>query len=224
VWFATAHDVGYGMELEELALKRALARAFGLPADLYVALNVSPTLLASVRLIPLLQSSGFPLDRIVVEVTEHDDICDYTPVVAAREQLRAHGIRLAVDDAGAGYASLRHILALAPDLIKIDRSLISGVDADPIRGSMVAAVAMFALQSGASLVAEGVETTAELDALRGLGVDHAQGFLIARPSTNAQDWAHWKAPVATARSRIAERPVYVIPRSIEALRREPLGP
>jgi EAL domain-containing protein (putative c-di-GMP-specific phosphodiesterase class I) len=114
--------------------------------------------------------------------------------VAAREELRSHGIRVAVDDAGAGYASLQHILALSPDLIKADRSLISGVDVDPIRASMVAAVLMFAVQSGAALVVEGVETAAELQVLRELGVDHAQGYLVARPSTDPADWGRWRAP------------------------------
>jgi EAL domain-containing protein (putative c-di-GMP-specific phosphodiesterase class I) len=210
-WFAAAESVGRGLALEEVALRRALTRAFQLPVGCYVAVNVSPGMLISSRLLPLLQGSGFPLDRIVVEVTEHASIPDYAPVRAAREQLRAHCIRLAVDDAGAGYASLQHILALAPDMIKIDRSLISGVDADPIHGSMVAAVVMFALQSGAALVAEGVETVGELDALRALAVDHAQGYLIARPSTDPADWANWRGPAAPARTGNADRAVYVIP-------------
>jgi len=214
VWFAAAESVGRGLDLEEVALRRALTRAFRLPHGCYVAVNASPSMLISSRLLPLLQASGFPLDRIVVEVTEHTSIPDYAPVRAAREQLRAHGIRLAVDDAGAGYASLQHVLALAPDMIKIDRSLISGVDADPVRGSMVAAVVMFALQSGAALVAEGVETAAELDALRTLAVDHAQGYLIARPSTDPADWANWRAPTAPARARNADQAVYVIPPTI----------
>jgi EAL domain-containing protein (putative c-di-GMP-specific phosphodiesterase class I) len=197
MWFAAAHGVGYGLELEELALRSALIRAVGIPPSCYVALNASPSVLTSGRLIPLLEESGFPLDRVVVEITEHSSIADYKPVRAAREQLRERGVRVAVDDAGSGYASLRHVLELAPDLIKIDRSLISGVDADPVRGSMVAAVLMFALQSGASVVAEGVETVAELDVLRELGVEHAQGYLIARPSSDPHDWARWRAPLPT---------------------------
>jgi EAL domain-containing protein (putative c-di-GMP-specific phosphodiesterase class I) len=199
LWFAAAESVGRGLDLEEVTLRKALTRSFGLPYGCYVAVNASPCMLTSSRLLPLLKASGFPLDRIVVEITEHTSIPDYTPALAAREQLRAHGIRLAVDDAGAGYASLQHILALAPDMIKIDRSLISGVEADSVRGSMVAAVVMFALQSGAALVAEGVENAAELDALRILGVDHAQGYLIARPSTDPADWATWRAPAAQSR-------------------------
>jgi EAL domain-containing protein (putative c-di-GMP-specific phosphodiesterase class I) len=112
----------------------------------------------------------------------------------------------------AGYASLRHILVLAPDMIKIDRSLISGVDADPIRRSMVAAVLMFAMQSGAALVAEGVETQAELDTLRVLGVDHAQGYFIARPSISAHHWANWRAPApAPSERQASDRAVYIIP-------------
>lgn len=213
LWFAAAESVGRGVDLEEVALRRALTRAFSLPPGCYVAVNASPAMLTSSRLLPLLQASGFPLDRIVVEITEHTSIPDYAPVRAARDQLRAHGIRLAVDDAGAGYASLQHVLALAPDMIKIDRSLISGVDADPVRGSMVAAVVTFALQSGAALVAEGVETAAELDVLRTLAVDHAQGYLIAKPSTDPADWANWRAPAPSAPQGYADRPVHIIPRT-----------
>jgi EAL domain-containing protein (putative c-di-GMP-specific phosphodiesterase class I) len=212
-WFAAAHSVGQGLALEEVTLRRSLARAFGLPNGCYVAVNVSPSMLTSGRLVPLLHQSGFPLARVVIEVTEHTSIDDYTQVVSARAQLKSLGVRLAVDDAGAGYASLRHILALVPDLIKIDRSLISGVDTDPIRRSMVSAVAMFALQSGASLVAEGVETAGELEALRDLGIEHAQGFLIGRPSTDAHQWAEWRAPLAAVRPRARDREVYVIPPS-----------
>jgi EAL domain-containing protein (putative c-di-GMP-specific phosphodiesterase class I) len=211
IWFAAAESVGRGLDLEELAIRKALTKAFALPPGCYAAVNVSPEMLSSTRLLPLLHASGFPLDRIVVEVTEHTSIEENEcSVLAAREQLRALGVRLAVDDAGAGYGSLRRILGLAPDLIKIDRSLISGVDADPIRGSMVAAVVMFALQSGADLVAEGVETAAELDALRTLAVDHAQGYFIARPSTDPADWTAWRAPAPT-QSKKADRGVYVIP-------------
>ena len=97
------------------------------------------------QLLPLLAASSFPLNRLVLEVTEHTSVSDYGPVVAVRQVcLGQHGIRVSVDDASAGYASLRHIVTLAPDLIKIDRSLICGVDKDYVRRSMVGAVVMFA--------------------------------------------------------------------------------
>jgi EAL domain-containing protein (putative c-di-GMP-specific phosphodiesterase class I) len=210
VWFAAADTVGRGIELESLALITALNKAHALPESLYVALNVSPAMLVDAQLLPLLAASSFPLNRLVLEVTEHTSVSDYGPIVAARQALRQHGIRVSVDDAGAGYASLRHIVTLAPDLIKIDRSLICGVDKDYVRRSMVGAVVMFALQSGASVIAEGVETHGELAVLREDGVDQAQGYLIARPSTDARDWAAWCAPAPQQVPRVPPA-VYVYP-------------
>lgn len=190
-WFAAADQVGRGRELELLALSIALRRVPELPAHLYVAVNVSPPLLASPSLLRILLGAGVRLDRLVVEVTEHESTADYGPLCEARENLRRHGIRLAVDDAGAGYASFRHIVALSPDIIKIDRDLVTGIDQDNARRALVAAVVMYALTSGATVVAEGVETPAEYDSLMDLGVDAVQGYLTGRPTTHADDWAGW---------------------------------
>jgi len=104
---------------------------------------------------------------------------------------RERGVRLAVDDTGAGYASLNHVLQLRPDIIKIDRSLITGLSSDPARRSLVTALVLLALDLGASVTAEGVETPQELETLASLGVDDAQGYLLARPTTNALRWRHW---------------------------------
>jgi EAL domain-containing protein (putative c-di-GMP-specific phosphodiesterase class I) len=137
----------------------------------------------------------------VLEVTEHSSIEDYAPLVEARMRLRAHGIRLAVDDAGAGYASFRHIVALAPDIIKIDRGIVTGVDKDPARSALVAAMVTFARSFDATIVAEGVETGGELDSLAGLGVDTLQGHLTGMPTSTRADWSTWgnSAPTATNR-------------------------
>jgi EAL domain-containing protein (putative c-di-GMP-specific phosphodiesterase class I) len=207
-WFAAAREIDRCLELEELAIGKALMRAFNLPLDCYVAVNVSPAMLVSGRLMSLIAGSAFPLSRIVVEVTEQTSFADTELAVAAREQLRAAGVRVAVDDAGSGYASLQQILCLRPDLIKIDRSLISGVDRDQAREALVSAVAMFALQSGAKVVAEGVETEAELGTLRRLGIEHAQGYFIGRPDVDISALASWRRPASPPRPR---RAVYVIP-------------
>ena len=191
VWFADAERVGHGQALEMLAIRTALGNVAALPVNLYVALNVSPSTLASPQLLATLLDGRVPPDRLVVEVTEHTSIPDYAPLQHARAHLRHHGIRLAVDDAGSGYASFRHIVALAPDIIKLDRALIAGLDHDEARRALVAAVVMYALQSGAVLVAEGIETAAELEALESLGVDAAQGYHLGRPTTCPEDWALW---------------------------------
>ena len=120
-------------------------------------------------------------DRIVIEITEHAPVADYDELNAALGRLRRIGARLAIDDAGAGFASLRHILSLDPDIIKLDRSLIEGIATDRAQEALAAGLISFAEKSGATIVAEGIEIGEELDALRGLGVAYGQGFLLARP-------------------------------------------
>jgi EAL domain-containing protein (putative c-di-GMP-specific phosphodiesterase class I) len=191
VWFAQAERVGEGRALELLAIRTALANIDALPDHLYIALNVSPSTLASPDLLATLLASGVAAQRLVVEVTEHTSIPDYAPLQQARARLRRHGIRLAVDDAGSGYASFRHIVALAPDIIKLDRGLVAGIDHDEAGRALVAAVVMFALESGAVLVAEGIENAGELAAIEALGVDAAQGYHLGRPTTCRQDWETW---------------------------------
>jgi EAL domain-containing protein (putative c-di-GMP-specific phosphodiesterase class I) len=191
VWFADAESVGHGRPLELLAIRIALGNVAALPNNLYIAVNVSPATLSSPQLLATLLESRVPPDRLVVEVTEHTSIPDYAPLQEARARLRHHGIRLSVDDAGSGYASFRHIVALAPDIIKLDRALIAGLDHDEARRALVAAVVMYALQSGAVLVAEGIENAVELAALESLGVDSAQGYHLGRPTTCPKDWQTW---------------------------------
>jgi PAS domain S-box-containing protein len=192
VVFAEATNAGLGLELELLAVRRALSEARLLDAALYVSINVSPPVLANASLLDALQASGIDLKRVVVEVTEHTSIADYTLLTGPRQRLRDLGVRLAIDDAGAGYSSLRHIVALSPDIIKIDRALIADVGEDRARRALVMAVVMFAMEiEGTTVVAEGVETEGELDALKSLGVDAGQGYLLGRPTTSAADWLRW---------------------------------
>lgn len=200
-WFTDAELVDRAQQLDLLAVRSTLSAAVHLPPDVYVAINVSPATFASEALIGALRSGTICPDRLVLEVTEHASIQDYAPLIEARMRLRAHGIRLAVDDAGAGYASFRHIVALAPDIIKIDRAIVTGVDLDTARGSLIGAMVMFARASGATIVAEGVETSGELDCLTALGVDTVQGHLTGMPTSAPADWANWgnSAPTATSR-------------------------
>lgn len=123
---------------------------------------------------------------MVLEITEHDIIEDYEALSEKLEPLRQEGLRIAVDDAGAGYASFRHILRLLPDVIKLDMSLTRDLDSDITRRSLAASLVSFARETGARLVAEGVETQAELDALKRLGVDKAQGFHLYQPLSLGQ--------------------------------------
>jgi EAL domain-containing protein (putative c-di-GMP-specific phosphodiesterase class I) len=189
--FAEAATVGLGVELELLAVRTALVAAAALPEDLYVSINVSPGALLSPLLTDCLLATRLPLDRIVLEITEHVSVPDYDVLAARAEELRLLGVRLAVDDAGAGFASFRHILKLCPEYIKLDRTLIENISEDPARRALAAAMVLFAFEMGSAVVAEGVETLAELRTAQTLGIDAAQGFLLGRPTDDWTTWAEW---------------------------------
>ena len=179
VWFQEAAAVGQGVKLELKAIAKALAGMDILPAEQYVSVNLSPDSVASSELDRVLKTA--PLDRVVIEVTEHAVITRYEDLKKALAPLRERGVRVAVDDAGAGYASFRHILNLRPDFIKLDISLTRDIDKDPARRALAAALTAFGGETGAQIVAEGVETSAELKALRALGISKAQGYYLGRP-------------------------------------------
>ncbi len=127
-WFADAAEVGLGTALEARAASSALAALNTLPRDIYLAVNGSPEFIQSGAANEILAATE--LNRVVLEITEHASVADYDELLAALAPLRAQGLRLAVDDTGAGYASMRHILALEPDLVKLDMSLTRGIDRD----------------------------------------------------------------------------------------------
>jgi EAL domain-containing protein (putative c-di-GMP-specific phosphodiesterase class I)/AmiR/NasT family two-component response regulator len=180
VWFSEAAQVGLGTDLELDAVQAAVAQLADMPAHAFISVNVSPEVLTSPGFAEAV--APVPPDRLVVELTEHDAISDYARIDDALRDLRADGARLAVDDTGAGYASLRHILRLQPDIIKLDRAIITGLDSDPARRALVAALVHFAQEMRADIVAEGIETEGELAALRDLEVHFGQGYLLARPA------------------------------------------
>lgn len=179
VWFEEAHRVGLGVEMELAAIELALSRQPELPRHLNLALNVGPVTLSSSALPELLGRAD--AERVVIELTEQVEISDYAAVTRAIAALRATGARLAVDDTGAGVSSLAHILKLSPDWIKLDRALTTGVDRDPVRRALSASLVRFADETGAQIVAEGIETESELAVLRSLGIRYGQGFYLQRP-------------------------------------------
>jgi PAS domain S-box-containing protein len=194
LWFTDAASVDRGLELEFLAMETALLAATQLPRHLYVSINLSPRACLDPRLNDILQRSDMLPARIVLELTERFAVADYKPLVRAMDRLRESGVRIAVDDAGAGFASMRHILQLKPDLIKLDRSIISGIDADPGRRALGGAMVSFAAELGAILVAEGIETETELSTVTELGMNAGQGYLLGRPSLRAEDWLRCQGP------------------------------
>ena len=177
--FGDAWTAGLGPDYEIAAVEQAIAGSAALPPSAFVSLNVSPRLVLEdpSRLRGVIAEKR---DLVVLELTENIPIDDYPSFRAALADLG--GVRIAVDDAGAGFSSLRHILELRPTFGKLDISLVRGIDGDDLRQSMAAGLQYFALRTDCLLIAEGVETVAELEALRRLGVDYAQGFLFGQPA------------------------------------------
>ena len=179
-WFAEADGAGLGANLDLALVRKSLSHLPDLPKDAYLSVNVAPSTVTSGLLAPLLES--VPSARIVLEITEHAIVESYEELTVALGELRRRGVRVAVDDAGAGYASLRHILQLQPEVIKLDVSLTRGIDRDPGLRALASALLAFAKEMGSTIVAEGVETSTQLTTLRSVGVTHAQGYHLGRPA------------------------------------------
>lgn len=180
-WFAAARQHGCEVELGLLALRAALAVRRRLPPECFFSLNLDPELLVLPSVADELAAEG-DLQGVLIEVTEHTIVRDYAAVSGALERYRAAGAAISVDDAGAGYASMAHILALRPQYVKLDRALVAGCDHDPARAALVAALAGFCADLDARVIAEGIEREAELDALIRLRVPLGQGYLFGQPA------------------------------------------
>lgn len=178
-WFAEADRAHLRVSLEIATASVALAALPQLRSDLAMSVNMSPAAAVSGRLGEILL--GAPLDRIVLELTEHSPVSDYGALNAALAPWREAGARLAVDDAGGGYASFAHILNLSPEFIKLDISLTREIHLDRPRQALARALVGFATELGVGVIAEGIETAAQLQAVAELGTPFAQGFHLGRP-------------------------------------------
>ncbi|HZA27669.1 MAG TPA: EAL domain-containing protein [Actinomycetota bacterium] len=179
VWFDEAWTVGRGVDLELAAIAAALGHVGELPPDAFLAVNVSPETISSPRMEAAL--IGLSVPRLILEFPERAPINDHYALTQSVARLRGNGVRLAVDDAGAGFENLSNILELAPDIIKFDVALTRDVDTDPVRHSLASSLVSFAGQIESVVVAEGIETEAELNALRDIGFGFGQGFHLGRP-------------------------------------------
>lgn len=191
IWFNEATEVGLSAELEIATIQAALQNIGALPKDAYLSVNVSPQTLLSDAFQEVMRSSD--LHKLVVEITEHAAIDDYDRVTRAFEPLRRDGLRLAIDDAGAGHSSLRHIVQLDPEFIKLDMSLTRNVDSDIARRALVSALVYYTRETNALIIAEGIETASELLTLKRLGVSRGQGYHLGKPSADALAAARLKA-------------------------------
>lgn len=179
LWFSDAASVGLGVDLELAAIGMALKGLEDLPDSAYLSFNAGPNTVASGRLGEVLEGQG--LDRLVIEITEHDQIEDEDRLLAELDRWRRRGLRVAIDDAGAGNSGLQQIIRISPDILKLDRSLVSNIDSDTIRRSLATAMVHFATETGAKIIAEGVETAAEARTLTDLGMKSGQGWFFSRP-------------------------------------------
>ncbi len=176
-WFASASIAGLGPRADRAIVSRALETRITLPPGTFLTINVSPDSLIDAAFEGLTGGDA-DLRGVVFEITEHAPVHDYTLLMRATDLLREQGAGIAVDDAGAGYSSMRHVLALRPQFVKVDREFVAGCDRDPARLALVEAITAYAERIGAAVIAEGVETLAELQALMTLGVPFAQGYFF----------------------------------------------
>jgi EAL domain-containing protein (putative c-di-GMP-specific phosphodiesterase class I) len=176
--FADATKFGVGSDLELAAVRSALTFLVEFPAETRLSINVSPAVAVSYDFFELVAPVA---QRLIIELTEHEPVEDYDELVETLSQLRSMGALIAIDDVGAGFATLGHILRLAPDILKLDLSLTHGVESDSGTRALTSALIDFANTTGTLITAEGIETEGELTLLRRLGVNHGQGYLLGRP-------------------------------------------
>jgi diguanylate cyclase (GGDEF)-like protein len=188
-WFAVAHRVGLGYELEAKAIAAALAVP-NRPAGTYLSLNSSPSAVSSPQVQAVLPED---LSEIVIEITEHELYHDEASLREALTPLRERGARIAVDDAGAGYAGLQQLMRVQPDIIKLDRALVANVHEDPAKAALIDSFVRFARRTGAVVCAEGIEELEELRAVADLDVTYGQGYGLAKPSAPWVTVSPWVA-------------------------------
>ncbi|CAN5401752.1 hypothetical protein BH11ACT7_BH11ACT7_36210 [soil metagenome] len=182
-FFKQAALLGLSNELETAIVRRVFSLIPHLPPDVFVAVNISPAAALCAPWPELL--AAVDSSRIVLEITEHDAVSDYGALDDVLEACRAQGIRVAVDDVGAGFASFSHVLELGPEFLKIDQSITRHIDVDDARRRLAQAIAELAAQIGATVIAEGVETQGELDTVLAAGITWVQGYHLSRPKPQA---------------------------------------
>lgn len=179
LWFDLAETFGLGVELETNAIRNGIQDYGRVPSELFLSLNCSPAMIRSGRLNRVLD--GLPLSQIVVEVTEQTRVDDFSNLRRMLAPLRAKGLRTAMDDTGAGYANLEHLIELGPDFIKLDGMFAKAVSHNASSRAMVAAIVAFANETGSKVIAEQIEDSAALSTFKRLGVHCGQGFHFSRP-------------------------------------------
>lgn len=179
IWFKEAVEVGLGVDLEILAIQTAIEHLNDMPKGVYLTMNVAPETLVSGAFGRCIDN--VPSDNLVIELTEHAIVGDYDLFLDAVRRVRNKGLRIALDDVGAGYSGLVLCFRVAPDIVKLDRALIQGISNDVVKQKLAKATASLADSVPFTLVAEGIETAEDAEALRALGVPYGQGYYFSRP-------------------------------------------
>jgi EAL domain-containing protein (putative c-di-GMP-specific phosphodiesterase class I) len=179
VWFGAARRCGLGPALEARAIAHALELGQSRPAGTVLSVNVSPSVLDTPPFEAVLPRD---LSGLQFEITEHELADDATALLASLARLRSRGARIAVDDVGEGYAGLKRVMAVRPDVLKVDRAIVAGVSAEPAKVALMEAVVHYAARTGALVCAEGIETIEDLVAVADLDVTLAQGWVVGRPA------------------------------------------
>lgn len=206
--FADAWRLNIGVEVEMAAIRAALNHVTSLPADASLSVNAAPATLVSDAFYRAITTADVDPSRLIVEVTEHAAVEDYPDLRSAVDRLAALGVRLAIDDVGAGFAGLNQIVHLSPDIIKIDAQLVRDVDQSVVKRAVVSALVALARETDIVVIAEGIETEAELDTLARLDVELGQGYHLSRPH-ELRELLATSNGAATAAGKTADRHAYV---------------
>lgn len=190
IWFKEASEVGLGETLEIAAIVEAIKGLNEFNNDIYISINISPEYILNGAIHKVLNNTD--TKRIVLEITEHDPVGDYAELREALKPLRDRGVRIAIDDAGAGYSTFQHILELEADIIKLDISLTQNIHSQPRKYLLAKALCAFAKSIECTIIAEGIETDEELNSIRGLGIDKVQGYLLSHPMPIKEAISHMK--------------------------------
>ena len=179
MWFESAAELGLTAPLERRIMRAGFTTADKLPEDAFVSINITAEALLSSQIQELFTERD-RYDNIVLEVSEKDS--QQSGVADALTPFRGGGGRLAIDDIGAGFINLRDVLSLKPDILKVDRALVRGIDRDRIKAAIVEGLNSTAKKLDTPLLAEGIESREELAVLEKLGVPLGQGYLFGEPS------------------------------------------
>jgi EAL domain-containing protein (putative c-di-GMP-specific phosphodiesterase class I) len=187
VLFEAAAQHSLVFELDCLCRQSGLDGAIGLPEGTHLFLNVRPTAIYDPHFRPdavmrTLERSALSPHSVVFEISEQESIENFGAFREIRDEYKSLGFRFALDDTGAGYASLQAVIELSPDFVKVDRSFVAGVDTDRAKQTLVRALQSVADSIGAQIVGEGLDTLEELEMLGKLNIPLGQGWLFGKPT------------------------------------------